>query len=65
MPIYEYECACGYSFDELVVPGKKSQTVLCPKCGSKKIKKQLSTFSSCGSKKCESCSGCSLNGAKR
>lgn len=43
MPIYEYTCdACGEAFEVLVSSsGVKSA---CPKCGSKKISRQFSTF---------------------
>lgn len=45
MPLYEYKCAkCGAGFEVLVrndgdVPSK------CPKCGARKVEKQLSSFS--------------------
>lgn len=37
MPIYEYQCDCGYIFDELILPGQKSKIKTCPACGSKKF----------------------------
>jgi putative FmdB family regulatory protein len=37
MPIYEYQCGCGYVFDELILPGQKSKIKNCPSCGSKKF----------------------------
>lgn len=43
MPLFEYICkACGAQV-ELLVTG--NQKPVCPKCGSKKLEKQFSTFS--------------------
>ena len=43
MPLFEYICrSCG-ALSELLVSG--SQKPACPACGSKKMEKQLSTFS--------------------
>ena len=43
MPLFEYVCRrCG-EISELLVSG--SQTPVCPNCGSKKLEKQLSSFS--------------------
>lgn len=33
MPVYEFECDCGHSFEELVSMGTKSSE--CPKCYEK------------------------------
>ncbi len=66
MPIYEYICkVCGQEFEKLVFG---DQTVTCPQCESKKIKKKFSVFgmsgvehqtssgcSSCSSGTCSSC----------
>lgn len=42
MPIFEYICKeCDHSFEALVYGGEKAQ---CPKCSSKKLAPQLSTF---------------------
>ena len=42
MPIFEYVCGeCRHSF-EAVVQG--SQKAVCPKCGSRKLKQQVSNF---------------------
>jgi putative FmdB family regulatory protein len=47
MPIFEFECsACRDSFDELVRHPEALKDVVCPACGSKKVKKKLSTFAS-------------------
>jgi len=45
MPLFEYQCAdCHFCFEELVSSAEASSPV-CPKCGSKKTNRQLSTFS--------------------
>lgn len=42
MPIFEYVCKdCNHSFEAIVYG---SQKVECPKCRSKKLAQQLSTF---------------------
>lgn len=47
MPIFEFEChACGKPFEELVRSSSAIDGVVCPVCGSPKIKKKLSTFAS-------------------
>jgi putative FmdB family regulatory protein len=43
MPIYEYKCkTCDYSFEKLVFAGD-DKYVDCPECGSRKVKKQMSS----------------------
>jgi putative FmdB family regulatory protein len=43
MPIYEYVClACDHGFEALVFGTEKAE---CPKCHSKKLAPQISTFS--------------------
>lgn len=47
MPIFEFECSsCHGQFDELVRNAEAVKDVVCPNCGSRKIKKKLSTFAS-------------------
>ena len=47
MPIFEFECAsCHDQFDELVRNAEAVKDVVCPQCGSRKVKKKLSTFAS-------------------
>jgi putative FmdB family regulatory protein len=47
MPIFEYNCrSCHQSFEQLVLSVKEK--VLCPKCDSNAVEKQLSVFSSPG-----------------
>jgi len=42
MPIFEYVCKeCDHSFEALLYGSEKAQ---CPKCQSKKLTPQLSTF---------------------
>ena len=63
MPIFEYKCEkCGEAFEKLV--SKVDEKVVCEKCGSKKVEKQLSSFSasvkegggnSCSVSDCASC----------
>jgi len=44
MPIYEYWCTdCGEKFDKLVSFSSKEE-IECPKCGSKKVQKTISSF---------------------
>jgi putative FmdB family regulatory protein len=42
MPIYEYACACGRSFEELVLRKSDEADVRCPKCGSSKVTRRVS-----------------------
>jgi putative FmdB family regulatory protein len=45
MPIYEYKCGdCGENFEALVMGSEDA--VECEKCGSKKLERQMSCFSS-------------------
>lgn len=57
MPIYEYQCEkCGGGFEKLV-RSAADPLPACPACGSKKVKKQFSSFSAAvSSAKTESCS---------
>ena len=46
MPIYEFECpSCHDAFEELVRNPEAVKDVVCPTCGSRKVKKKLSTCS--------------------
>lgn len=43
MPFYDFDCAeCGEGFEELVRSPEAVKKVVCPVCGSKKVKKRLS-----------------------
>ena len=47
MPLYEFECPkCHEAFEELVRTSEAAKEVACPNCGSHKVKKKLSAFSS-------------------
>ncbi|MBZ5530934.1 MAG: zinc ribbon domain-containing protein [Acidobacteriia bacterium] len=48
MPIFEYVCReCDHEFEAIVLGQQKAA---CPKCGSKRLKQQLSTFAVTGEK---------------
>jgi len=68
MPIYEYQCGkCGHCFEQIHGVSKKDPEILCPKCGSAKTEKVLSTFSCGGSKGIESqtpAGGCASGGGR-
>ncbi len=43
MPIYEYQCmACEKQFQRLVMKNEDEEGLLCPECGSSKLKKLIS-----------------------
>lgn len=45
MPIYEYVCnKCNKSFSLLQRVGSSEKDTICPECGSKDIKKKISSF---------------------
>ncbi|MBU1156859.1 MAG: zinc ribbon domain-containing protein [Proteobacteria bacterium] len=47
MPIYEYKCKkCDHEYEALVMGS--ADAVECPKCGSKKKERLMSSFSSSG-----------------
>jgi len=46
MPVYTYLCSnCGSKFDILAGVNSQKEELKCKNCGSKKIKKTLSSFS--------------------
>ncbi|MGD2187444.1 MAG: zinc ribbon domain-containing protein [Desulfobacterales bacterium] len=54
MPIYEYQCSeCECCF-EMLLSRSEDKHVLCPKCGSRHVKRLLSTacFGSSGISSC-------------
>ncbi len=60
MPIYRYKCSdCGEEFDFLHKSPGASEEVVCPKCGSKKAEKLLSSFSVSGGDSSSSGPSCS------
>jgi putative FmdB family regulatory protein len=45
MPIFEFVCTtCDEPFEELVRSASAIDQVACPVCGSKQVKKKISTF---------------------
>ncbi len=57
MPIYEYQCRkCGHNFEELRRMSDADEVRACPKCGAKKVERQVSTFAAGG------CGGSSSRG---
>lgn len=45
MPIFEFICQeCGAPFEELLRSADVISEVCCPECGSKRVKKRISTF---------------------
>lgn len=47
MPIYEFVCKeCTKSFEDLVLSASRIDEVVCPVCGSRQVKKKMSTFAS-------------------
>ena len=43
VPIYEYKCsACEAAFEQLVRSQRDEKKVVCPKCGDRRIERQLS-----------------------
>lgn len=42
MPIFDYKCeGCGHAFEELV---RGDEVILCPKCDTEKVTRQISGF---------------------
>ena len=61
MPLYEYRCnGCGKAFEQLRRMSEADSNVVCPKCESKKVKRQFSTFAAVGSQQEAGCAkpGC-------
>lgn len=47
MPIYEYKCIkCSNIFSALQSMSASEKDTICPACGSREVRKMLSTFSS-------------------
>lgn len=63
MPIYEYRCGkCGNEFESFVWSLREAESVECPRCGSKDVKKLLSSFASKASLSAVLGSGCGTGG---
>jgi len=57
MPIFEYRCLkCTFHFEK-VQQSEAAQEVVCPKCGSADVNKELSAFSTGASSPSECFSG--------
>jgi putative FmdB family regulatory protein len=57
MPLYEYTCAsCATRFEALVRSFREE--IVCPRCASKEVEKQLSTFAMSGVSSADSGGGC-------
>lgn len=50
MPIFEFSCQkCGHTFEELLPSATfKAETVKCPACRSRQVKRGFSTFAQSG-----------------
>jgi putative FmdB family regulatory protein len=47
MPLYEFQCTeCDSAFEELVRASTAVANVQCPQCGSKDVRRKVSTFAS-------------------
>ncbi len=45
MPIYEFHCpGCGHEFEELVRTSDDTQSLVCPQCKRRDVKKKISAF---------------------
>lgn len=43
MPIYEYECrSCDAQFQSLIMKNEEEESLVCPKCSGRKLKKLIS-----------------------
>ncbi|HVI75128.1 MAG TPA: zinc ribbon domain-containing protein [Anaeromyxobacteraceae bacterium] len=42
MPLYEYACACGHSFEELIVRRSDEDEVRCPRCQGRDVHRLMS-----------------------
>jgi putative FmdB family regulatory protein len=42
MPIYEYACACGTTFEELITRRSDEADVRCPRCKSSAVERVMS-----------------------
>jgi putative FmdB family regulatory protein len=61
MPIYSYACAaCGAENDLLVASVAERDTQCCPACGSKRLRRKLTTFAV---GKASAARGCALQGS--
>jgi len=65
MPIYEYRCQdCGVTFDKLVrsFADASAIEIECPKCRSKRCRKNITLFGTTGSSSVSSAESCAPSG---
>lgn len=63
MPLYEYRCDdCSKAFEMLRRMSEADTGVVCPKCESKKVKRQWSSFAAVGSGGQAEMAGCAKPG---
>ncbi len=63
MPIYEYRCErCEERFEQLVPLRAERPAVTCPRCGTREIRKQMSTFATTESSRSAKQSSCAPTG---
>lgn len=56
MPIYEYHCLqCGNVYEEIRNMDERDKELVCPKCHSTLVERQLSVFSYSGPLSGEAC----------
>jgi putative FmdB family regulatory protein len=61
VPLYEYACEdCGERFEKLLPLREATRGAPCPKCGSKSVRKLMSSFASVssGSSGADACPTC-------
>lgn len=63
MPIFEYVCqSCGERFEKLILSGRSTKRLDCPKCGSQDVEKAISLFGSTSSHASRSAANCAPSG---
>lgn len=62
MPVYEYRCRlCGERFEKLVRTASNPPVIVCPRCGSEEVQKEISLFGLGGGAR-SSASSCAPSG---
>jgi putative FmdB family regulatory protein len=61
MPLYEFHCASCEKDCELLVRSSQWEGTPCPHCGSKKLAKKLSVFSSSVASSTSAAPACGMN----
>ncbi len=61
MPIYDFQCeACGKIMDRMLSMDRRNDLQICPDCGGRALRKEISSFGTYGWSEistCESCGG--------